>query len=373
MNEDLFELLEQTLRSQGTDAGFDLLIHRFREQKKYPLIFEARLMRTRHALGLPMVSSANISDLPGEHQPAYEAALAEAARETGGLFLADGDIVRAWPYFRAISDPAPVAEAIERVPSGQATEPVIQIALNERVSPRKGFELLLDQHGICSAISFAAEYPDRNARVEFLQLLVRAISRELAASLKEAIIGAEGHAPATDSIAELIAGRDWLFEGARYYTENSHLASIVQASPELQDRDTLRRAWELTEYGRHLDPMYQFPSNPPFSETYVDFGAYLSALLGQDGENGAAHFRKKVADSIPGSAEILVGLLTRLCRYPEALDVSVEYLGGEAGSLCPSAIQLCQMAGDYQRLRNLAREEGDLLAFTAAIVSEPRT
>ena len=372
MDQDLFDLLERTLRSQGADAGFELLIGRFREEKKYPLVFEARLMRKRQALGVPMLQAGNISDLPPEHQPAYEAALMEAARETGGLFLADGDIARAWPYFRAVGDPAPVAEAIERVSAADATETIVQIALNEGVNPRKGFELLVEQRGICSAITFATQYPDRAGRVEFLKILARAVTRELAASLKAAITAAEGTAPETDSIRGLIAGRNWLFEGARYYTENSHLASLVQAGPELQDPESLRLVWELTEYGRRLDPMYHFPSGPPMADTYADFGAYLGALVDEGRDAAFAHFRKKVTDSVPGSAEILVSLLTRVGRFQEALDVSLEHLGGEAGSLCPSAIQLCQMAGYYTRLRELARAEGDVLAFAAGLLQEPR-
>jgi hypothetical protein len=368
MNEDLFEPLEQALRSRGPDTGFELLIERLRQQKKYPLIFEARLMRKRLALGQPMLQSGNISDLPAEHQAAYEAALREAAHETGALFLADGDIARAWPYFCAVGDPAPVAEAIERLPAGAVSEPVIQIALNEGVHPRKGFELLLEQQGICTAMSFASQYPDRAGRLEFLQLLVRAITRELAANLKEAITGAEGRAPESGGVSDLIAGRDWLFADARYYTENSHLASMVQAAPELPDIESLRLAWELAEYGRRLDPMYQFPSEPPFSDIYVDYGAYLAAILDEDRDAALAHFRKKIDDSVAGSAEILVGLLTRIGRYREALEVSLQYLGGDAGRTCPSALQLCQMAGDYRRMMQLAREEGDLLAFAAGVL-----
>jgi hypothetical protein len=370
MDQDLFELVDQTLHSRGPEAGFDLLVRLLGEQKKYPLVFEARLMRARHRMGLPLVKGRNISDLPPEQQPAYQAAIREAARETGSLFLADGDVVGAWPYFRAIGDPGPVADAIERLSPNDATEPVIQIALNERVNPRKGFALLLHKHGICTAMSCAARYPDRADRVEFLRQLVRAISRELVAALQEAIASVEGQIPATQSVAELIAGRDWLFTGARYYTENSHLTSMVEASVELEDRETLRLAWELAEYGRHLDPVHHLASQPPFADTYVDFGAYLSALLGQNVDTSVAHFRKKLDDSVPGSAEILVGLLTRLGRYTEALDISVECLGGEAGSTCPSAIQLCQMASDYRRLSKLARQEGDLLAFAAGLLQQ---
>ena len=68
----------------------------------------------------------------------------------------------------------------------------------------------------------------------------------------------------------------------------------------------------------------------------------------------------------------------RLKRYGEALEVSLEYLRDVVpGQLaCPSALQLCDMAGDRERLRALARERGDLLSFAAAALqanSRPRT
>jgi hypothetical protein len=368
MDQELFERLEQTLCAEGQQAGFDLLIGKLLEQKNYPLLFEARLMRRRHALGLPLIFSGTIADLPPEHQPAYEAALVEAARETGGLFLADGDLGRAWPYFRAIGEPGPIAAAIDKVESADRLESVLQIALQEGVNPRRGFELLLEHRGICQAIDFAGQYPDRGRRIEFLRTLVRALYQDLVHHLTEAITETEGQPPGTGQVVALIAGRGWLFAGGRYYTENSHLASLVQASLELPDPETLRLALELAEYALHLDPLYHFPSDPPFQDLYLDHTHYLRALLGEDVDTALGHFRKKVDDSVPGSADALVVLLARLGRYEEAIGISMEHLKGEAGVVCPSAIQLCQSAGDYRRLQAVARQQGDLLAFTAGIL-----
>src|SRR5204862_633414 len=123
-----------------------------REQKNYRELFAARLMQVRHRLGHPLIETEPVSG------PEYEEALREAARETGGLFLADGDIVSAWPYFRAIGEPAAVAAAIENVNIGDAEDApqkldrIIEIAFQELVNPRKGFEMILQHHGICRAI-----------------------------------------------------------------------------------------------------------------------------------------------------------------------------------------------------------------------------
>jgi hypothetical protein len=368
MAADPCELLEQTHRSEGPGTVFELLIRTAREQKNYFQLFEARLMQKRHALGLPLLYSGVISDLPPEHQPAYSAALMDAAREAGGLFLADGDIERAWPYFRAVGDPAPVAAAIETLPSCEGSgegscegiERVIEIALHEGVNPRKGFELFIEQRGLCSSVELATRTSDPARRRMFLQVLIRAIHAEVLGRLKEAIAAREGTAPQISRIPELIAGRDWLFDGGHYYTENSHLASVVQASPELEDEETLSLALELAEYALHLAPMFHFPGNPPFENLYQDHAQYLRAVLGQDA--GVQHFRLKLDASVPGSAEVLAGLLSRLGRYEEAIQVSVEHLEGR------SAIELCQMAGDYRRLCDVAREQGDPLAFAAGLI-----
>jgi hypothetical protein len=165
MPDDLFDTLGETLRLHGAEAGFDLLIAKFRDEKKYPLVFEARLMRSRHALGLPLIHNGQqFEDLPDDKRAAHERAFMEAAREVGGLFLADGDIPRAWSYFRAIGETTPIASAIEQLQPQENQEAVIEIALQERVHPRKGFELILANYGICRAITFFEQYPDRKTR-----------------------------------------------------------------------------------------------------------------------------------------------------------------------------------------------------------------
>src|SRR2546429_827407 len=158
MSDETFHLVEQALRSGGSGAGFDFLMRRFREEKDYPRLFEARLMKRRHELGLPLIQIEPMEDLPNETRRAYEEGFIEAAREVGGLFLADGNIQRAWPYFRAIGETAPVSAAIEKFDSQEGAEPVIEIAFMERVNPYKGFQLILSNYGICRAITSFGQF-----------------------------------------------------------------------------------------------------------------------------------------------------------------------------------------------------------------------
>src|SRR5450759_411661 len=115
MTGDAFDLIEQAVRAGGAESGFDLLTQKLRKEKNYPLLFEARVMQQRHKMGLPPLRVDGIDDVPASQRDLYDEALALAAREAGALFLADGDIQHAWPYFRAVSDRRPVAEAIEKL------------------------------------------------------------------------------------------------------------------------------------------------------------------------------------------------------------------------------------------------------------------
>jgi hypothetical protein len=153
MDRDAFRAVDEALASADPASALAMLAERFRTEKQYPLLFEARLMRKRLELGLPLIQTAPASSFPAEAQAGYEAACIDAAREAGELFLRDGNIERAWPYFRAIGDPAPVARALEEVEPGENSEPMIQIAFQEGVHPVKGLELILKQHGMCRAIS----------------------------------------------------------------------------------------------------------------------------------------------------------------------------------------------------------------------------
>src|SRR5215472_6065835 len=246
MEPDTFDLLEQARREGGAAGGFNFLIQRFRQEKNYPSLFEARLMQKRLELGLDPIQIGSLDDVPAEVRPVYERAFVDAAREVGGLFLADGDVTRAWPYFRAIGDPAPVAAAIEqRTAPAEDMDSVIAIAFQERVNPRKGFELILNQYGICRAITCFDQYPGPAGRDESLHLLVRTLYEEVVAALRNTIERQEGAAAQSHRLSELMAGRDWLFENNSYYVDSSHLISVLRYGLDLENPQYLRMAIEL--------------------------------------------------------------------------------------------------------------------------------
>jgi hypothetical protein len=374
-DDDSFDLIEQAVASGGARSALDLLARKFQIEKQYPQLFEARLMQKRLELGLPLIQLGAIEDLREPERSQYEEGVRQAARESGALFLADGDIQHAWPYFRAIGDRETVASAIENIEPGDHMDGLIDIALGQRVHPRKGLELLIAQHGICRAITYFEQFPDLENREACLILLIRTLHSELIASLSNAIMRREGQSPIANSIPGLIQGREWLFGEFDAYVDTSHVINVIRFAVDLQDPEAIRWALELCEYGRHLSSQFKMRGEAPFEDIYCDYAIYLHAMLGEDLDAAIEHFRDKIAgqdDPLRAiqSAQVLMALLLRHERYHAAMLISLEHLSGIPASrlACPTLYQLCQLAGDSARLKEIARERGDLLSFAAGTI-----
>jgi hypothetical protein len=375
MPADAFEQIDEAVQTAGAEAAFDRLIERFRTEGNYAQQFEAMLMKRRHQLGLPL-NALVPGSMPHDARAAYDETVVAAAREVGGLFLSKGEIGRAWPYYRAIGEPGPVRDAIEALPVCQADDQTIEVALNEQVHPRKGFEMLLGYHGVCRAITYFAQYPDPKSRGESLAMLVRTLHADLSANLKRAIEKVEGGVTETSSIPELL--REWMFGPYDYFVDVSHLGSIVRHGAESNEAPVLRMALELTEYGRRLSPELQYKGDPPFEDLYTDYAYFLRSRLGEEVDACIAHFEAKLASydfeqigTYP--AQIVVAMLVTLGRFRQAVETYERYCM-EADPMylnCPPLEQLCLMAGDFERLEQLAKKNQDPLRYLSAKLSNP--
>lgn len=390
-----FDALDRALRGSGPEAALALLVTRLEERGDHRALLDALLLKARHELGLPLVQVGGFADLPADARTRYEDRYVEAIRSVGGKLLALGDIPGAWPYFRAIGETEPVARAIdafEPADDDPRVGPIVEVAFNQAANPRQGFALILKHFGTCSAISaFEALPRDESVRTAAADGLVRQLHEHLTANLRGEIAQrGQPLPPPGAAIPALIAGRDWLFSDDAYHIDVSHLSATVRVSPLLTDPATIALAAELTEYGRRLSPRHRYEGDPPFEDVYVDHGVYLNALLGRDVDAAVAHFRAKLDPAPPppaddpdaddgfgaperdtaAAAQVLVGLLVRLGRLDEAIDVAAEHLGGipESSLFCPGIPQLCQRAGQPDRLARIARDQGDLVQYAAAIL-----
>jgi hypothetical protein len=370
--QDLFAAVDAALKAGSPAEALDMLAREFHQRGRYDLLFEARGMAKRLELGLPLIQTASSSSFPDDVRPAYEEAVVAAAREAGELYLQAGNIPAGYRYMRAIGDVAPVAAAIDGAEPGDDVEDVIAIAFQHGVHPSKGLQLILQRHGICRAITaFGMQGAEAN-REQCIALLVSAVHAEILARMTRAIEQQEGAAPTETSLPALMNGRDWLFGEWDYYVDTSHLTSVISYCSEVTDTRTLRLLDELCEYGCRLSPNFAFKGEPPFENGYVDFGCYVKALLGIDADSQIQHFYRKAvdagADSGTEAAQILVSLLARLERHQEALEAFSRFLSNEDPTYlrCPTAMQLSHAAADYGRMRENARERGDVLSYTAA-------
>lgn len=373
MSEETFEALDHILDSGDTARALVFLIDRFRDSREVRLFFEAKLMKKRLELGLPLIQTDSFSDYSPELRTAYDEGMVEAARETGTLALESGDIAQAWPYFRAIGERKPIVEAIERAEPGESADQLINIAFREGVNPRKGLELILNHHGMCQAITAFGMYAVEKDRAECIHLLVRNLHEELMERMGRVIEEQEGKRPEGEWIADWIAERDWLFGEYAYYVDTSHLTSLLPYSLEVQDPHTLALYHDLCEYGKRLSSMFQSRGQTPFDQPFIDYDEYVLALMNRDVDARLAHFRKKMVEMDPNefgtvAAQTFVNLAVRVNRLDEAVKASREFLAEEDSNelTCPSLLQLCNMAGDRELLKKLARERGDALSYVAA-------
>jgi hypothetical protein len=377
-----FRKLDETLLAGGPAAALDALVAHLSAAGKFRALLDALLLKARHELGLPLIQEGNLTALEEPVRTDYETRYVEAIRVVGTRLLEAGDIPGAWPYFRAIGETEPVTQAIDGyVPAAddERAGAVIEVAFNQGANLRRGFELILEHYGTCSAITaFEHLSGDEANRVAAADKLVRRLHEDLVASLR-ADIAQRGQPlpPEGTPIAGLIAGRPWLFADDTYHTDISHLNAVVRIAPLLVDPAAITLAVGLCDYGRNLSARYRSEGEPPFEDHFEDHGMYLRALLGQDADAAVAHFRAKLRpagdDGLEDTtvpAQVLVGLLLRLERLDEAIDVAAEHLAGvpESALSCPGVAQLCQRAGQPARLAGIARAQGDLVRYAAAIL-----
>jgi hypothetical protein len=381
MPDPIFDELESTLTCGGVEPSLERLAEHFRDERRYHELFDTRLMQARHRLGLPIVLTTPLDELPEPERSQLEDTYLEACREVGRLLLDEGKVREAWVYLRPTGEANTVAEAIQRIePTDENLSDLIGVALHEGVAPAYGYSLILSHYGTCNAITtFDAELGRfrRQDQQAAAVLLLRQMHADLTENVRAHIKQQEGAEPADGAtLDKLVADREWLFEGGNYHLDTTHLNSAVRIARILEDQESLRLAWELTEYGRRLDRQYQFAGEEPFAEVYPSYGLFYAAQLGRQVDEAIAYFREK-AESLSldqeGSmpAETHVALLARIGRLNEALEASARLLpqGTRTMGFAPSLLELSKIARDYAILRDSSRERGELLAFAVALIA----
>lgn len=382
MATDPFDRLHSRYTTAGTAAAIDDLIEHLEATHDFHKLFDALILKRKHELGAPLDQLTALDDVPADHQQEFRDYYIDCARRVGRLLLDSGRIAEAWPYFRTIGESGAVREAIEAITASagdlEKLEELIQIALYDGANPPKGLSLMLESHGICNTITATEQHIQQMTpedRIASADLLVRALYRDLTESLRYAVEQRMAGLPPDVSVRELIAGRDWLFEDDAYHVDVSHLNAVVRFARSLPaDAEALTLAMELAEYGRHLAPQYQYPGDPPFESFYEGHLQYFRAIADHERDAALQYFRDKLAAEPDEQdrqliAYVLVDLLMRIEQRDEGLEIARAHLANVSPQTGFSLQRLCFEAQRPDILQEVAREQGDLVTFTAALAA----
>jgi len=387
---DDFMMLEQLADKEGLQAAAQGLVERMRQQKLYPELFEARKMLHRVELGLPPVQvdpigahgkrSGAIQQDP-QVQDELDKRLLDACREVGGGLMRSGRLQEGWMYLRAVGDDAFASEAMAAVePTQDNLDLLLNLYVHEGVDIGRGTELCLKMRGTCNTITMLDSIvamrgrSDQQAAVE---ALVKHVHQELLANLIADVTRRmpQVNAPEDHTIVAWLGLVPGLLRDGTYHLDTTHLASTVRFARVLDDPSTLRLAADLAEYGRQLHAQYQYSSEEPFADLYPMSLAWFRALLGEHVDAALRVFRQK-AESIDLEEHGTIGietyadLLARIGRPDEAGKYLIRTMpdGMRPFGVAPSLIELSSASGEFQPMKDHAKQRGDLIGFAAALL-----
>jgi hypothetical protein len=387
---DDFMMLEQLADKEGLQAAAQELVERMRQQKLYPELFEARKMLHRVELGLPPVQvdpigahgkkSGAIQQDP-QVQDELDKRLLDACREVGGGLMRSGRLQEGWMYLRAVGDDAFASEAMAAVePTQDNLDLLLNLYVHEGVDIGRGTELCLKMRGTCNTITMLDSIvamrgrSDQQAAVE---ALVKHVHQELLANLIADVTRRmpQVNAPEGHTIVAWLGLVPGLLRDGTYHLDTTHLASTVRFARVLDDPSTLRLAADLAEYGRQLHAQYQYSSEEPFADLYPMSLAWFRALLGEHVDAALRVFRQK-AESIDLEEHGTIGietyadLLARIGRPDEAGKYLIRTMpdGMRPFGVAPSLIELSSASGEFQPMKDHAKQRGDLIGFAAALL-----
>ena len=376
-----FDRLKAALASGGPTAAAEALIAELRNAEDFNSLFYALLLKKRIELGVSPFPTGPSADLPAHTHEPYEAAIRDAGRHVGGIFLERGELPKAWTFFRMLGEPEPVRTALENYQPKPDDDiyPLIEIAWQGGVLPKKGFDLILDRHGVCSAITTVSS-SDLNSNPELRDYcvgrLVRAIHEQLTERLRGDLEGRSITVPAGISIKQMAEGYPELFADDSYHIDTSHLSSVCQMSmylPAGRENDWAR---DLCEYGRRLSPTIRGGGgDAPFEELYDDFLPFLNVVAGVNVEEGLARFKAKAereaAEGASYAAQVYINLLVRVNQLREALEAAKAMLANEdeRALICPSVGELAKRLNDFEAMAEAAKARNDAVGFLAGLIA----
>ncbi len=367
------------------DAILDAAEKTLIDQGDFHRLFDAKLMRVRSRLGLPITQPTSLRNIPEEHEAAFREAYTNAAREVGQRFLDADQLADAWAYFRTISETDAVRVAIARKVNELPPEPgpgldeLLNLALYEGAHVVEGLKLLLKTHGTCNTVTAMSQVlpqMTQDERREAAAVMVRNIYTDLQANVRRDVERRLPTLKPNASLRELIMGRDFLFADGGYHIDVSHLHSTVSFARHLERTSPeLQMAIELSEYGAQLAEQLRYPSDVPFDDYYAANNHFLNALAGVDVDDAMNYFidRLKKEPDAPDQrmiAFVVADLGQRVDRTNMAIEAAAPFLKQMEDPAGFSFTAYCVNAGRLDILEKSAREDNDVLRLATVMMMQ---
>ena len=392
-------------QANGVDAMLGQLEETLRENRRWHGLFDARLLRARAALGLPLVGQ--VAQASTERRGQLDEQTIAACREVGWGLFEDGQIAGGWMYLRASVDQHEVVERLqlltEKLLAGMAAgdsdeaayqplQEIVQLALWEGLDPTLGIRVMLAAQGTCNAItayeqSVAALPPDRQAPVAGLLInhlhgeLFESLARDLeerglltAATLAD--IRATG-----GGVAAVLAAVDGLQQDASIHLDASHLQAVLRFARVCTDPAVLNQAVALATYACRLPEDFRYPGDPPFTDFGIASRLFYAAQLGDDVDEAVAFFQQAATEAdqydAPTAWDTLAVLLARLNRPSAALEAVLARPADRGpaqpaplAATLPPLVELAHTAGAGDRLRAACLDRDDVITFAASLARD---
>ncbi|MFO1065956.1 MAG: hypothetical protein U0892_19005 [Pirellulales bacterium] len=376
---EVFAALSEINASSGRTALVDWLIAHLEKEHRYHELFEALKMRVRLDLGLSAAQTDRDERLDADTELKLERGLIDACKRVGEGLLSQGKVREGWMYMRPVGDREAAAAALRKIqPDDENVDALLEVFVHEGVDVGAGYALALSRMGTCNSITLfetaIAGRPRKDQQVA-AGLLVEHVHGELIRNLRHDIARRESKEPTEQTAAELLASRPTLLRDGSYHLDTTHLASTVRFARVLDDKEQLKLALDLTSYGRHLHPQFQYPGEEPFLDLYPSSAAFFRALLGEQVDAGIRYFTQK-ADVVDRdqygnvAIEVLIDLLSRVGRHEQALQEYARRLPIDARlmGIAPTMLDLSHRIGSYEAMRNICKDRDDLLGYAVALL-----
>ncbi len=363
------DIFSQLADKRETPADMlDQMVDHFRATEQPMELFEALKMRIRSQLDLPLVTEENEPSRPEDVERQLEIGLLDACREAGTMLMKQGRVGEGWMYLRPTGDAELAKELLaDHEITEENYDEMVQVLLHEGIDVGRGFQAVIDNQGTCNSITLyeqaivSRSKADRKAAAS---RLLNHLYGELIELVRNDIASREDAPGDEEDLAQMVEKRKWVLGEGGYHLDTTHLSSTVRVATQLEDPDELRKAWELTQYGRRLNHQFQYPGEEPFVDFYPAHSAYFSVLLGENIDAGLRMFERKarsvdVAEHGTAAIEAYVDLLDRVGRPADAVAACVE--------LVPSDLPPQRIVPLLIDIAGRAKAAGDLSAFDTAL------